>query len=457
MIDFAKFAKYSTPGPRYTSYPTAVEFHSEFDCNAYEVELQKSDTKYAHIPLSLYTHLPFCRSACYFCGCNVIYTSKEDKKTRYIQYLKKELALLSQKCNTKREVVQFHFGGGTPTFFSAKELDEVIQSLRSTFPNFATDCEISCEVDPRFFTIEQMQVLKDGGFNRLSFGVQDFDCSVQQAIHRIQGIEVVKNAINLARKFGIQSINFDLIYGLPFQSKESFSHTLDSVLSLEPDRLAIFNYAHVPWMKKTMRKIDESTLPLPSQKLQILQECIHKLLANGYEMIGMDHFAKKSDELYRAKENKSLRRNFQGYTTKGFSQTFGVGLTSISEGVEYYAQNTKEMAQYENALDSERLPTERGIVLNDEDRLRKAVIMELMNNLQLRFNTIESVFDIDFRTHFAHELESLKHYEVAGLLEMGHNYIKATSTGALLIRNIAMSFDSYLTKNLNQKRFSNTI
>lgn len=457
MIDFAKFAKYSTPGPRYTSYPTAVEFHSEFDCKVYEAQLQRSDTQYTHIPLSLYTHLPFCRSACYFCGCNVIYTSKEEKKARYIQYLKKELALLSQKCNTKREVVQFHFGGGTPTFFNAKELDEVIQALRTTFPNFAPDCEISCEIDPRFFNLEQMQVLKEGGFNRLSFGVQDFDCAVQKAIHRIQSVEVVKNAIDLARNFGIQSINFDLIYGLPFQSKESFARTLDSVLSLEPDRLAIFNYAHVPWMKKTMRKIDEDTLPPPSAKLEILQECIHKLLANGYEMIGMDHFAKKSDELYRAKENKILRRNFQGYTTKGFSQTLGIGLTSISEGVEYYAQNTKEMAQYENALDSGMLPTERGIVLDDEDRLRKAVIMELMNNLELRFGEIESLFGIDFKTHFARELQNLKHYENAGLLEIGDNFIKATNTGALLIRNIAMPFDAYLAKNLNQKRFSKTI
>lgn len=457
MIDFAKFAKYSTPGPRYTSYPTAVEFHSEFDCNVYESQLLKSDTQYAHIPLSLYTHLPFCRSACYFCGCNVIYTSKEEKKARYIQYLKKELALLSQKCNTKREVVQFHFGGGTPTFFNAKELDEVIKALRATFPNFSPSCEISCEIDPRFFNLEQMQVLKDGGFNRLSFGVQDFDSAVQQAIHRNQSIEVVRNAIDLARSFGIDSINFDLIYGLPFQSKESFTRTLDLVLTLNPDRLAIFNYAHVPWMKKTMRKIDESTLPQPTEKLQILQECIQKLLANGYEMIGMDHFAKKSDELYRAKEDKILRRNFQGYTTKGFSQTLGIGLTSISEGVEYYAQNTKDMAQYENALDSGKLPTERGIVLNDEDRLRKAVIMELMNNLEIRFEKIESLFNIDFVAHFAHELENLKHYEVAGLLEMGKDYIKATNTGALLIRNIAMPFDAYLAKNLNQKRFSKTI
>ena len=206
-----------------------------------------------------------------------------------------------------------------------------------------------------------------------------------------------------------------------------------------------------------MRKIDESTLPQPTEKLQILQECIQKLLANGYEMIGMDHFAKKSDELYRAKEDKILRRNFQGYTTKGFSQTLGIGLTSISEGVEYYAQNTKDMAQYENALDSGKLPTERGIVLNDEDRLRKAVIMELMNNLEIRFEKIESLFNIDFVAHFAHELENLKHYEVAGLLEMGKDYIKATNTGALLIRNIAMPFDAYLAKNLNQKRFSKTI
>lgn len=457
MIDFAKFAAYSKPGPRYTSYPTAVEFHSDFDAKQYRENLQASDKQYAHIPLSVYVHLPFCRSACYFCGCNVVYTSKEEKKARYIGYFKKELALLAQNMNTTREVVQLHFGGGTPTFFNAHELQEIIESLRATFPNFAPNAEISCEVDPRYFTQEQMQVLHDGGFNRLSFGVQDFHPKVQEAVHRHQSPELVREAVELARKFGIDSINFDLIYGLPFQNLSTFKQTLDSVLELSPERLAIFNYAHVPWIKKTMRKIDESTLPPPQEKLKILQESIKVLGAAGYEMIGMDHFAKKSDELYRAKQQRQLRRNFQGYTTRGFSQTIGIGLTSISEGVEYYAQNYKDMAAYEAALNRGVLPTERGIKLTREDRLRKSVIMELMNNLSLEFSHTQREFGIDFRSYFARELALLAPYEEAGLLEIRQDSITTTQTGAMLIRNIAMCFDAYLHNASEQKRFSKTI
>lgn len=457
MIDFEKFAAYSKPGPRYTSYPTAVEFHNNFSSKEYIENLQLSDEKYAHIPLSIYAHLPFCRSACYFCGCNVVYTSKEDKKTRYIEYFKKELALLADKTNTKREVVQFHFGGGTPTFFNAAELQEAIESIRAVFPNFSPNAEISCEIDPRYFTQDQMQVLHDGGFNRLSFGVQDFNPKVQEAVHRHQSPELVQKAVELARKFGIDSINFDLIYGLPFQNLESFRQTLDTVLELSPERLAIFNYAHVPWMKKTMRKIDESTLPSPQEKLQILKQSIEVLGSAGYEMIGMDHFAKKTDELYRAKIQKQLRRNFQGYTTKGFSQTIGIGLTSIGEGVEYYAQNYKDMTMYEKAIDNGILPTERGIKLTQEDRLRKSVIMELMNTLSLDFSHAQQEFGIHFSDHFARELALLAPYQEAGLIEVSNNAITTTQTGGMLIRNIAMCFDAYLQDTTQQKRFSKTI
>ncbi|WP_066386917.1 oxygen-independent coproporphyrinogen III oxidase [Helicobacter himalayensis] len=455
MIDFQKYVRYSKPGPRYTSYPTAVEFSNAFESSAYKEALKRADL--TKIPLSLYTHLPFCRSACYFCGCNVIYTSKEEKKPRYIEYLKKELALLKQSFDTTREVVQFHFGGGTPTFFNAKELESVIKALCECFPNFAKDCEISCEIDPRYFDIEQMRVLKAYGFSRLSFGVQDFEECVQDAIHRKQSFKIVKNAIELARSFGIKSINFDLIYGLPFQSLQSFERTLDSVLELSPERLAVFNYAHVPWLKKTMRKIDETTLPRPQEKLQILQNSIEKLTKNGYEMIGMDHFAKKDDELYLAKARKQLRRNFQGYTTKGFSQTIGVGVTSISEGIDYYAQNFKDLSLYENALDNGILPTERGIRLSKEDILRKSVIMELMNNLSLNFASIESAFGIDFKTHFAKELSELKPFEKANLLKVNSEGIFTTPTGGMLIRNIAMLFDAYLYKNVGKDTFSKTI
>ncbi|TLD81485.1 oxygen-independent coproporphyrinogen III oxidase [Helicobacter sp. MIT 05-5293] len=453
-IDFAKFVKYSKSGPRYTSYPTAVEFTQNWQDNDYMQALNRAD-KLLDLPLSLYVHLPFCRSACYFCGCNSIYTSKEEKKQRYIAYLAKELALLADSMDTSRKVVQFHFGGGTPTFFNAKELESVIALVRKTFPHFASDAEVSCEVDPRFFERDQMKVLRENGFNRLSFGVQDFNEQVQNAIHRHQSVEIVKRAVELAREFGILSINFDLIYGLPFQNLETFKQTLHLVVSLSPDRLAIFNYAHLPWMKKTMRKIDETTLPTPQQKLEILKNTIAFLQANEYAMIGMDHFAKTSDELYLAKVQHQLRRNFQGYTTRGFSQTIGIGLTSISEGVDYYSQNFKDMALYEQALDSHRLPVERGVKLTEEDILRKEVIMGLMNNLSLDFASIEEKFHINFKEYFAKELASLKEYEDAQLLEITSSGITTSPTGGMLIRNIAMTFDAYLVA--DSKRFSKTI
>lgn len=456
MIDFEKIAKYSKAGPRYTSYPTANEFHSGFSHLDYQKALSESNL--SSLPLSLYLHLPFCRSACYFCGCNVIYTSKEENKALYIPYLRKELEILSQFLDTKREVIQLHFGGGTPTFFNANELKEVITLLREFFPNFSSQAEISCEIDPRFFTHEQMQVLREGGFNRVSFGVQDFDPQVQKAIHRIQSVELVSEAVQIARSFGINSINFDLIYGLPYQNLQTFSETLNKVVSLSPDRLAIFNYAHVPWMKKTMRKIDETTLPSPKEKLKILEFMISFLSNNGYELIGMDHFAKRDDELYRAKAQGELRRNFQGYTTKGFSQTVGIGLTSISEGLNYYAQNYKDLCEYQKALDEGILPTSKGIWLNEEDRLRKEVIMQIMNNLYLDFSKIEKQFGIDFKAHFGNALKALKPYEEIGLVELGENYLKATPTGGMLIRNIAMEFDGFLAQSpIGENKFSKTL
>ncbi len=455
-IDFEKLSKYSKPGPRYTSYPTANEFNTTFNHETLLESFKRADSKYGDIGLSLYTHLPFCKSACYFCGCNVVYTSKEDKKDRYITYLQKELDLLLESMNTKREVIQFHFGGGTPTFFNAKQLNQITQMIKNVFPNFSNKCEISCEIDPRHFTEEQMQVLSNCGFNRISFGVQDFDIDVQQQINRIQPFDLVEKSVYLARKYGIKSINFDLIYGLPMQDEKSFESTLKSVLKLSPDRLAIFNYAHVPWVKKTMRKIDEMSLPIPSQKLQILKNTINFLTSNGYYMIGMDHFAKKDDELCKAQENGELRRNFQGYTTKGFSQTIGIGLTSIGEGIDYYTQNFKDMQSYEIALDNNVLPVSQGILLDAEDILRKEVIMSLMNNSKLDFYTISNKFNIDFQLYFKDEVEKLKPMQDLGLLEIKTNGIEVNATGKMLIRNIAMVFDTYLSSNL-VKQFSKTI
>lgn len=451
MRDYKAFVKYSKAGPRYTSYPTAVEFNTNFKYEEY-IEILKKQNK----ALSLYFHLPFCRSACYFCGCNVIYTAKEESKERYLKYLFQELDILSTLIDTKREVAQMHFGGGTPTFFSAKQLESLILKIKSVFRNFAKDAEISCEIDPRFLNEEQADVLTKNGFNRISFGVQDFDERVQKEIHRIQPFELTQNALKLVRDRGIKSVNMDLIYGLPFQSLQSFAKTLEKAMLLNPDRLAIFNYAHVPWLKKNMRKFDENTLPSPDVKLEILEFCEKFLTQNGYKMIGMDHFAKEEDELFKALENGTLHRNFQGYTTKGGADLIGIGLTSIGEGQSHYAQNFKDMPSYEVAISEGRLPFERGIKLSYDDELRKAVIMDLMANFRLDIKAIEKEFKINFKEYFKEDLKALEEYKE--FIDLSENFIIVNETGVLLIRNIAMCFDAYM-KNISEdkKVFSKTV
>ena len=456
MLDFSKFIKYSKPGPRYTSYPTALEFSDAFTYDRY---IEKLEAQNASRPLSLYFHLPFCRNACYFCGCNVVFTSKTEKMERYIGYLKREMEILSRHIDTSREVLQLHFGGGTPTFFSAEQLREIIAAIRERFPHFSPEAEVSCEIDPRHIDEPQMKVLHEGGFNRVSFGIQDFDEKVQVAVHRVQPYDVTKAAMDLARKYGMHSVNVDLIYGLPFQSLETFKKTLEMALSLDPDRFAVFNYAHVPWMKKTMRKIDETTLPRPDEKLQIMQTTIDFLTSNGYKMIGMDHFAKPGDELFKAIEKGELHRNFQGYTTKGGADLIGVGLTSIGEGEgDYYAQNFKEMAAYEAAIDAGKLPFERGVMLNEDDKIRQYVIMELMSNFKLDIPRFEVRFGITFADYFADAVAALKPFADEELLHMDATKIECTPTGTLLIRNISMPFDAYMAKHAaNKKTFSKTV
>ncbi len=451
MIDFDKFAKYSRPAPRYTSYPTAVEFR---DLSMEDIlPFYKNSDK----PLSLYFHIPFCKSACYFCGCSVVYTSKEDKKVRYLEYLKKELEILKKHINTNREVIQLHFGGGTPTFLSAEQLKELLDMIHYYFPNFANDAENSIEIDPRFLTREQLKVLVDGGINRISFGVQDFNYDTQKAVNRIQSYEMTKNAVNMAREFGIKSINIDLIYGLPYQTFNTFKETLNQVLTLNPDRLAVFNYAHVPWMKKGMRKIDETTLPHPSEKLKILKYTIDFFEGNGYKMVGMDHFAKPTDELFRALEKGELHRNFQGYTTKGGADLVGVGVTSIGEVEDAYIQNYKDLKNYEKAIDEGILPTFRGVILSDEDKIRKKIIMEMMANFSFDIKRFEKETGIDFFDKFAKEIEEMQEFVDEGLVQINKDKIVVNKTGTLLIRNIVLPFDEYFRKMTNKKAFSKTV
>lgn len=455
MIDFKKFEKYSRPGPRYTSYPTAPEFSEEFTQNDLKnyYKSQSNDRS-----ISIYIHMPFCRSACYFCGCNTIFTSKEENKANYITYLKKELNILKNHLNTNRIVTQMHFGGGTPTFFSPEQLEEVITAVKKVFPNFSTEAEVSCEVDPRFFTKEHMDVLKAGGCNRLSFGVQDLDEKVQKTIHRIQPFELTQKVIKIARDAGIHSINTDLIYGLPYQTKESFRRTLEKMITLDTDRFAVFNYAHVPWLMKTMRKFDESTFPKPEAKLEMLKETIDFFTLHGYEMIGMDHFAKPGDELFKAIEKGELHRNFQGYTTKGGADLIGIGLTSIGNGVDYYTQNFKDIPSYEKALDNGDLPTFKGYELSWDDKLRQFVIMELMSNFSLNITRVEKRFNVDFQEYFSDALKDLEDFVQAELIKIDNKKIEVSQTGTMLIRNICMAFDAYLNKTPEEKRrFSKTI
>ncbi|MEY3089906.1 MAG: hypothetical protein RL113_222, partial [Pseudomonadota bacterium] len=430
-----------------------LEFTDDFSYEAYLHFLQTSTEK-----ISLYVHLPFCRSACYFCGCNVVFTSKEEKLSRYVEYLKKEIDLLTQHIDSSREVIQFHFGGGTPTYYKAFELDEIITYIKSKFPNWSQDAEISCEIDPRFFNEDQMKVFHKHGFNRISFGVQDLDEKVQEEIHRIQPLELTQKAVELARNYGITSINTDFIYGLPYQTLDTFKKTLELSTALNPDRVAVFNYAHVPWLMKTMRKFDETTLPEPEEKLQIFKYTIDFFEQHGYKMVGMDHFAKPEDELFGAIEKGELHRNFQGYTTKGGANLIGIGLTSIGEGERYYAQNTKDMKMYEAALDAGKLPFERGVKLSDDDFLRKEVIMELMANFSIDIARVNQTHQIDFNSYFTDALEALKEFEEAELIKITSDKIEVSNTGTLLIRNIAMPFDAYMKKYAeNKKSFSKTV
>ncbi len=452
-IDFNQFVKYSKAGPRYTSYPTALEFSDQFSYESYIRYLENSTES-----LSLYVHLPFCRSACYFCGCNVVFTSKQENLDRYVEYLKKEIDILAQHLDTTREVIQFHFGGGTPTYYSATSLDEIVGYIKSKFTHWSPNAEMSCEIDPRYFNEEQMQVFAKHGFNRISFGVQDLDEKVQKEIHRLQPLSLTQKAVQLARKYGIGSINVDFIYGLPYQTLESFKKSLELSMTLDPDRVAVFNYAHVPWLMKTMRKFDETTLPTPQVKLQILQHTIEFFETHGYKMVGMDHFAKPDDELFLAIDKGELHRNFQGYTTKGGANLIGIGLTSIGEGLRYYAQNSKDMREYEALIDSGKLPFVRGVELSDDDYVRKAVIMELMANFSIDIGRIEKEHAIVFRDYFAHALTGLQEFIEAQLVTIEEDKLSLSPTGTLLIRNIAMPFDAYMQKYQGSKKsFSKTV
>ncbi|MCU7839847.1 MAG: oxygen-independent coproporphyrinogen III oxidase [Candidatus Thiodiazotropha sp. (ex Troendleina suluensis)] len=456
QFDLALIAKYDQSGPRYTSYPTAVEFHDGFDEAEYRrVATQSNETGQ---PLSLYFHIPFCDTVCFYCACNKVATKDRSMAAGYLARVYKELRMQSELFDSSRVVTQLHWGGGTPTFISHDEMRELVSQTRKMFTLLDDDSgEYSIEIDPREAKGDTIKLLRELGFNRMSLGVQDFEAKVQKAVNRIQSKDETLTVLQSARDEGFRSISIDLIYGLPFQSMKSFSNTLDQILEVDPDRLSVFNYAHLPERFKPQRRINEEELPQPQEKLDILQMTIEKLSAAGYVYVGMDHFAKPNDELVLAQENGTLYRNFQGYSTHADCDLIGLGATSIGMVGPSYAQNMHSLDEYYQRIDSGRLAVFRGVELTRDDLIRRDVITRLICNFSLAIPDVEKSWGVVFQDYFSVELQRL--YEMAsdGLISISDSEIKVLPRGRLLIRNICMQFDAYLNSKASQGSFSKVI
>jgi oxygen-independent coproporphyrinogen-3 oxidase len=444
-LDLSLLKKYDRPGPRYTSYPTAPVFSTAFTAGDFAREIRATNGLNSRSDISLYFHIPFCDTLCYFCGCTMLVTRDRNRIAEYVRYLKKEIDMIAPVISPQRRVTQIHWGGGTPSHLSPDEMGDIAMYVNSAF-RIDPAAEMSVEIDPRELTRQHLEVLRGDGFNRMSMGVQDFNPRVQEAVNRIQPEELTRRVFQWATELDFQSINVDLIYGLPFQTVASFEETVRKVLTLMPDRIAVFNYTHVPWLKPHQKLIRPEDLPTPEQKLCILKMTIEVLSSNGYEYIGMDHFAKPDDELTRAQKEKTLYRNFQGYSTKAGADLYGFGMSSISHFQNIYAQNHKALPEYYAALDSGRLATQVGYRMTEEDHLRKYVIMRLMCDLELNKRVVEERFNISFDQHFGSSLHSLQEFVDEGLVEITPDKISIIGAGRLLLRNIAMSFDAYLDK-----------
>jgi oxygen-independent coproporphyrinogen-3 oxidase len=443
--------KYNYSGPRYTSYPTALEFTENF----HYPELIKASRRYPTRPLSLYIHIPFCHKLCYFCGCNKVITRHQDKADRYLDYLEREIEQQAPLfCS--REVTQLHWGGGTPTFLLPAQITRLMKILRKHF-HLHEDAELSIEVDPRKIELSTIDHLAREGFNRLSLGIQDFNKAVQTAINREQDEEVIVQLLTRAKEQGFHSINLDMIYGLPLQSKQSFAHTLEKVVQLDPGRLSVFNYAHMPSLFAAQRKINEDELPSAAEKLAMLQYTIEFLTRCGYQFIGMDHFAKPDDELAIAQQQGVLHRNFQGYTTHEDAELLGLGVSAISQIGDSYSQNQKKLSDYYLQIDKHGHAQWRGVALNRDDLIRREVIKKLICNFQLDIQQIEQQFDLQFREYFAQDLELLQCFIDDQLVEVTEQTISVQPKGRLLIRNICMCFDLYLRNKARQQQFSRVI
>ena len=455
-IDFEVLKKFNKPGPRYTSYPTAPLFSPEFTAEDFIREIVETN-KAATQGLSLYFHFPFCEKLCYFCGCNMMVTHDRARISEYNEYLKKEIDLLRPMIAPDRKAEQMHWGGGTPSYLTPAEIRDIGGYIRNRF-EFDDDIEASVEIDPRGLTREHMEAFREVGFNRTSFGVQDFNLQVQETINRVQSEEITRQTVEWARELGFQSINLDLIYGLPYQTVDAFAETVEKVIDISPNRIAVFNYAHVPWLKKHQSVMPAEAMPASDERLAILQMTIEKLIAAGYIYIGMDHFAKPTDELAIAQKNNTLYRNFQGYSTKSGCDVYAFGYSAISQFENIYAQNLKNLKDYYSRIDSGAAATNVGYRMTPDDHIRKETIMQLMCNLEIDKRRVESKFGIEFDEYFKNDIAKLDVFINDGLLENEADKISVISSGILIIRNIAMCFDAYLEKMAKEKPvFSKTV
>lgn len=449
--------RYDTTGPRYTSYPTAVQFSEKYDTEDYTRWVDNSNNDPIPSPLSLYFHIPFCDSICYYCGCSKVITRDQNKAEDYTELLIREIQLQGVLFAKDRLVTQMHWGGGTPTFLDDKSIEKILAQARVSF-NFTEDeGEYNIEVDPRTVDPSRIARLNDMGFNRISFGVQDFNHEVQLAVHREQNTEQIIENINAAREHGFKSINLDLMYGLPHQNTESFTETLDITINANPDRIAVYNYAHLPEMFKPQRRINEADLPAAEQKLDILNLTINKLQDAGYVYIGMDHFAKANDDLVIAQNTGTLHRNFQGYSTHADCDTIAMGITAISNIGDNYSQNVRSIEDYAAQLKQNEIPIYRGLELEADDVLRKEIINQLLCHFVLDIKILEEKWRFSFTDYFKSTIPNLHAMEKDGLLKLSENKLEITSSGRLLARNICMNFDRYLQERQNEQRFSRTI
>lgn len=445
QFDAALLNKYNQPLPRYTSYPPATELKNEFDVDGFRSAIATGN--YKKTPLSLYCHIPFCETPCYFCGCNTIITQRKEVAEAYLGYLARHIQQVASLVSPDREVHQLHWGGGTPNYLSKSQVEFLWNQLNRHF-SLADGAEVSIEINPSFINRDYVLFLRQLGFNRISFGIQDFNHSVQVAVNRVQPEAMLFDVMSWIREAGFESVNVDLIYGLPFQTLDTFRETVEKTLQLNPDRIAVFNFAYIPQIVPVQKRMPAATMPSAATKLKILQQTIGQLTENGYVFIGMDHFAKPNDELAIAQQAGQLHRNFQGYTTKPESDLLGFGMTSISMLQDVYVQNYKKLQDFYRSLDAQELPIERGVRLNQDDLIRRTVIMELMCQFQLSVQDLESKyhlgFDLDFNDYFAGILPQLDALEADGLLHRWGDGIEVTPSGRLLIRNIAAVFDAYL-------------